>query len=75
MYVCLCYGVTDTQIREAVSEGCCSFREVRNALKVASQCGKCACTAKTLVREALDGSCELAATAISSDCAACPSAA
>ena len=53
MYVCLCEGVTDTQIRDAVYEGCCSYREVRNNLGIASQCGKCACLAKQVVRETI----------------------
>ncbi len=53
MYVCLCEGVTDGQIREAIYEGCCSYRDVRQALGVASQCGKCACLAKQVVRETL----------------------
>lgn len=53
MYVCLCTGVTDGQIREAIYEGCCSYREVRQATGVASQCGKCACLAKEVVRDTL----------------------
>jgi len=53
MYVCLCQGVTDGQIREAIFEGCCSYREVRETLQVAKQCGKCACLAKQVVRETL----------------------
>ena len=53
MYVCLCLGVTDGQIREAINEGCCSYKDVRETLKVASQCGKCACLAKQVVRETL----------------------
>ena len=53
MYVCLCTGVTDGQIRDAIFEGCCSYREVREATGVASQCGKCACLAKQVVRETL----------------------
>jgi bacterioferritin-associated ferredoxin len=53
MYVCLCEGVTDGQIREAIYEGCCSYREVRTSLGIASQCGKCACLAKQVVRETL----------------------
>ncbi|TBU71401.1 (2Fe-2S)-binding protein [Pseudomonas daroniae] len=53
MYVCLCEGVTDGQIREAIYEGCCSYREVRETLSVASQCGKCACLAKQVVRQTL----------------------
>lgn len=53
MYVCLCRGVTDRDIREAIQSGCCSYRDVRNTLGVATQCGKCACDAKGLVRETL----------------------
>ncbi|NAT15723.1 (2Fe-2S)-binding protein, partial [Pseudomonas syringae pv. actinidifoliorum] len=53
MYVCLCQGVTDGQIREAILEGCCSYREVRETLGVASKCGKCACLAKEVVRDTL----------------------
>ena len=53
MYVCLCTGVTDGQIREAIYEGCCSYKEVRETTGVASQCRKCACLAKQVVRETL----------------------
>ena len=54
MYVCLCRGVTDGQIREAIYEGCCSYRDVRDSLGVGTQCGKCACLAKQVVRDTLD---------------------
>jgi len=53
MYVCLCQGVTDGQIKEAIYEGCCSYRDVRETLGVGTQCGKCACFAKQVVRETL----------------------
>lgn len=53
MYVCLCQGVTDGHIRDAIYEGCCSYGEVRAATGVGTQCGKCACVAKQVVRETL----------------------
>lgn len=53
MYVCLCRGVTENHIRDAIYEGCCSYREVRENLGVGTQCGKCACVAKQVVRETL----------------------
>ncbi|MEP5765055.1 MAG: bacterioferritin-associated ferredoxin [Halieaceae bacterium] len=57
MYVCLCKGITDTQIRSAVEDGASSLREVRNTLGVASQCGKCGILTREIVRETLmDGS-------------------
>ncbi|GAB3288130.1 bacterioferritin-associated ferredoxin [Parahaliea aestuarii] len=54
MYVCICKGITDTQIRAAVQDGASSIREVRSALGVASQCGKCGIVAREIVRESLD---------------------
>nr|6E6R_A Chain A, Bacterioferritin-associated ferredoxin [Pseudomonas aeruginosa] len=54
MYVCLCQGVTDNQIRDAIYEGCCSYEEVREATGVGTQCGKCASLAKQVVRETLN---------------------
>ncbi|MEM1110938.1 MAG: bacterioferritin-associated ferredoxin [Pseudomonadota bacterium] len=54
MYVCICKGITDTQIRAAVQDGAGSIREVRNTLGVASQCGKCGVLAREIVRESLD---------------------
>ena len=53
MYVCLCKGITDTQIRAAISDGASSLREVRNALGVASQCGKCGIQTREILRETL----------------------
>jgi len=51
MYVCLCQGITDGQIRQATRQGCANFRELRSRLGVASQCGKCARSAKQIMRE------------------------
>ena len=53
MYVCLCKGITDTQIRAAVADGASSLRDVRNSLGVASQCGKCGILTRDIVRESL----------------------
>lgn len=53
MYVCLCKGITDTQIRAAVEDGASNMRDVRNTLGVASQCGKCGILAQEIVRETL----------------------
>ncbi len=53
MYVCLCKGITDTQIRAAIEGGANSFRDVRNTLGVASQCGKCGILTREILRETL----------------------
>ena len=55
MYVCLCQGITDSQIRAAVESGADSLRQVREALGVMSQCGKCACLTKDIVDTCLQG--------------------
>ncbi len=53
MYVCICKGITDTQIRAAVEDGASSLREVRNTLGVASECGKCSVMTRAIVRATL----------------------
>lgn len=51
MYVCLCFGVTDSEIREAASNGVSSMRQLGKELGVGRQCGRCACTAREILRE------------------------
>lgn len=51
MIVCICHAVNDKTIRNAVRNGACSMRELRQELNVASQCGKCACMAKSILKE------------------------
>ena len=42
MYVCLCHGITDKAIKQAVREdGVGNMRQLREALGVGDQCGKC----------------------------------
>lgn len=50
MYVCICKGVTDSAIREAVQEGTTSVSGLREQLGCTGQCGKC----KQQVRELRD---------------------
>ena len=53
MFVCLCSGVTERQIREAVCEGVCSMSELSARLGVAAGCGTCVQFAETLLHETL----------------------
>jgi bacterioferritin-associated ferredoxin len=49
MYVCICHGVTDTSIEQAIDNGATTMKQLSSELKVASQCGKCCqCTKKIL---------------------------
>jgi len=54
MYVCLCKGVTDTDIRDAAREGrVCRMRDLQYRLGVAACCGRCAPCAHEILRECL----------------------
>ena len=50
MYVCLCHAITDTQIKNAVSQGDSSLADVKKRLGVADQCGKCARMAVQIIQ-------------------------
>ncbi len=52
MYVCLCNGVTDRQIRSCVAEGAGTMKDLRECLGVGTRCGRCAPFAKSLLKEA-----------------------
>ena len=53
MYVCLCNGITESQIRDAVGGGARSLSELHLCLGVASSCGKCADCAQQVLHETL----------------------
>lgn len=41
MFVCICKGITEKQIKVSVAEGASSVRDLYRELKLGSQCGKC----------------------------------
>lgn len=49
MYVCLCNGISDRQIREVVDRGAGSLHEVQTYLPVANCCGCCKETAQQVI--------------------------
>jgi bacterioferritin-associated ferredoxin len=51
MYVCLCMGVCDREIREAMSEGACSVSQVMECTGAGTRCGSCRSTIAELVGE------------------------
>jgi bacterioferritin-associated ferredoxin len=51
MYICVCHGITDRQIRRAVDQGASSLGEVQMQLPVGSCCGRCEPAARELIRE------------------------
>ncbi|WP_298443722.1 (2Fe-2S)-binding protein [uncultured Ferrimonas sp.] len=41
MYICVCYGVTDSQVKHAVEQGADDLKSLQEKLQVGRQCGKC----------------------------------
>jgi len=52
MYVCVCNGVTDHQIREAAANGCRSVAELTMRTGCGATCGTCLDMAADLLNEA-----------------------
>ena len=52
MYVCLCRGVTESDIQQAVAEGARRMRDLYQRSGVAGQCGGCAGHAQACLRQA-----------------------
>ena len=55
MYVCLCHGVTEHEIREAADAGHASVEALGDCLGVATGCGQCACMADEILEEHIEG--------------------
>ncbi|MBJ7538476.1 (2Fe-2S)-binding protein [Marinomonas transparens] len=53
MYVCLCNGVTDREVKESIQQGATTLRELYQELNVGSQCGKCCQCAKKILNNEL----------------------
>ncbi|MFY8275436.1 (2Fe-2S)-binding protein [Pseudoalteromonas sp. SSDWG2] len=53
MYICLCHGVSDKKIEQAIDQGARSMRDLSQELKVGSQCGKCCNCAKKILNQKL----------------------
>lgn len=53
MYVCICTGITDRQIKQAIKEGAHSLTALGQELGIALQCGECACLTQEILSETL----------------------
>ncbi len=53
MYICLCNGITDNHIAEAVQAGAASLCDLKSRLGVATCCGRCAECAEFILEEQL----------------------
>ena len=53
MFICLCKGITDNQIKTCVNNGASTIKHVRRELGVASQCCKCLPEARAIIDQQL----------------------
>lgn len=51
MYVCICHGVTDRQVREAANRGATRIADLRRELGLGGTCGKCVPCAREILAE------------------------
>jgi bacterioferritin-associated ferredoxin len=54
MYVCLCNGLTDRDIRRAADQGCTTVASVYRSLESEVNCGRCVPLAKQLIDQQRD---------------------
>ncbi len=54
MFVCMCYGITDKQIKNAVeTHGVGNMRELKKVMTLGSQCGKCIELAQEIINNTI----------------------
>ncbi len=51
MYVCVCHGVTDHEIRRVAADGCRDLHELTMRTGCAGTCGSCRDTAAEILAE------------------------
>ena len=51
MYICVCEGVTESQIRDAIQAGAGSIDALSKELRIGRQCGTCVCAAQWVLEE------------------------
>ncbi|MCD8513512.1 MAG: (2Fe-2S)-binding protein [Nitrincola sp.] len=54
MYVCICNGVTERDILQAIDDGAQSVRDLNRELQVGGCCGKCVSVARSVIRSRQD---------------------
>lgn len=54
MYVCVCHGISDKRLTQAIQEGARSFEQLQACTGVATCCGACEPCARQVLDERLD---------------------
>ena len=52
MYICICNGITDREIKACVEQGASCMADLQRELGVATRCGRCRSCAEELLSEA-----------------------
>lgn len=55
MYVCVCHGISDREIRGRCAQEPCSVAGIYRARGVSPKCGKCVSTVRAMLAEAQSG--------------------
>jgi bacterioferritin-associated ferredoxin len=55
MYICVCNGITDREIRQCAASGLCSMPELEYSLGVGVGCGRCRQAAAEILQESRSG--------------------
>ncbi|MEO8816491.1 MAG: (2Fe-2S)-binding protein [Mycobacterium sp.] len=53
MYVCLCAGVTNQMVSDAVAAGASTSKEVATMCGAGGDCGRCRCTVRGIIEATL----------------------
>jgi bacterioferritin-associated ferredoxin len=53
VFICVCNGVTEGQIRDAVCSGASDLAQLRSSLGVGAGCGTCAAFAEQIISETM----------------------
>ena len=52
MYICVCNGITDQEIKACVAQGASCMADLQRELGVATRCGRCQTYAQEMLSEA-----------------------
>ncbi len=51
MYVCVCRAVSDSKVRQAMDQGACTVRALKDQLGLGSVCGRCVPEARHMLAQ------------------------
>lgn len=51
MYVCLCHGVTEKDLKNSINKGNRTFCDIMDDIKIAKQCKKCVPSIVSFIKE------------------------